>query len=250
MFRFFRHLRKNLTGNHQVRRYLFYAIGEIALVVIGILLALQIDTWNEERELRKKELLYLKEIRTNLEDDLNNVVYSIDFNRRKDSIIQVCLTTMLQAGSDEEAMRKILENMPVLAEFSVYTQNRVAFDNMLSAENIDLISNDDLRTRLSTFYSEANLLFGMQDRVRELTRIFVDNITPQLMNRESIQLLFAITNGFATAEDLDFKTNRMIFGDLFGMQRNLEFHTQYLLDYQEQIQALLDQIDGYVKPSG
>ena len=249
MFRFYRQLRKNLIGNGQVRRYFLYALGEIALVVIGILLALQIDAWNTDRIDRKKEVLYLKEIRGNLEDDLNNVVYSIDFNQKKDSIIQVCLTTMLEAESDEEAMFKILENMPMLAEFSVYTQNRVAFNNMLSAENIDLISNDSLRTRLSTFYSEANLLFGMQDRVRELTRIFVDNITPMLMNRESIQVFFGTSSELATAEDLEFRKNRTVFGDLFGMQRNLGFHTQYLQAYQDKIEALLNQIDGSLQRS-
>ena len=55
-------------------------VREIALVVIGILLALQIDALNTERLDRKKEILYLKEIRTNLEDDLDTIRYSIDFN--------------------------------------------------------------------------------------------------------------------------------------------------------------------------
>ena len=54
MFRLFRKFRMNLTGSHQVRRYLLYALGEILLVVIGILLALQIDAWNTERLERKK----------------------------------------------------------------------------------------------------------------------------------------------------------------------------------------------------
>jgi hypothetical protein len=80
MFRFIRQLRKNLIGNGQIRSYLFYALGKIALVVIGILLALQIDALNTERMDRKNEILYLKEIRTNLEDDLDTIRYSIDFN--------------------------------------------------------------------------------------------------------------------------------------------------------------------------
>ena len=249
MIRFFRQLRKNLLGNGQVRRYLFYAVGEIALVVIGILLALQIDSWKTERVQRKKELLYLKEIRANLDDDLENVIYSLDFNQRKDSIIQVCLTAILEKQSDAEIMMTIFGNMPVLAEFSVYTQNRVAFDNMLSAENIDLISNDSLRTRISSFYSEDNLLFGMQDRVKELTRLFVDKTTPLLMNRESINLIFGKPNQFAPAEDLDFRRNRNLFGDLFGMQRNLGFHTEYLQAYRREILSLREEIERFLGSS-
>ncbi|MEJ2585719.1 MAG: DUF6090 family protein [Robiginitalea sp.] len=239
-----------MIRNRQVSRYLFYAVGEIGLVVIGILLALQIDAWNKERTDRKKEIQYLREIHINLENDLNNVVYSIDFNREKDSIIQVCLTGMLQAKSDKEAMLKILGNMPLLAEFSVYTQNRVAFDNMLSAENIDLISNDSLRTGLSTFYSEATLLFGVQDRVKELTRQFVDNITPMLMNRETIEVVFGTPSAFDTAESLQFRKSRKVFGDLFGMQRNLDTHTIFLKSYEERIRNLLEQIDAFLSQQG
>jgi len=54
MFRFFRQFRKNLTGSHQVRRYLLYALGEILLVVLGILIALQVDNWNETRKTRNQ----------------------------------------------------------------------------------------------------------------------------------------------------------------------------------------------------
>ena len=242
MFRFFRTLRKNVIGNGQVRRYLFYALGEIALVVIGILLALQIDAWNETRTDRKKELLYLKEIRANLADDLDNVDYSIAFNRKKDSVISASLNAMLQAGSNREAMLTISRNMPILAEFSVYTQNRVAFDNMLSAENIDLVSSDSLRSALSAYYAEQNLLDGTQERVKQLTRIFVDNTTPLLMNRENITQFYQ-ENNFVSGNDLDFTTNRVLFGDLFGMQRNLESHNLYLENYKREIEALLHRID-------
>ena len=246
MFRFFRQLRKNLIGNGQVRRYFLYALGEIALVVIGILLALQIDAWNTERTERKKEVLYLKEIRANLEDDLDNVEYSIAFNRKKDSVITASLNAMLHAGSNLEAMVTISRNMPILAEFSVYTQNRVAFDNMLSAENIDLISGDSLRTALSAYYAEQNLLDGTQERVKQLTRIFVDNITPSLMNRENIARFFQ-DNNFISGNDLDFTTNRVLFGDLFSMQRNIESHTLYLQNYQKEIRALIDHINAFLK---
>ena len=55
----------------------------------------------------------------------------------------------------------------------------------------------------------------MQDRARELTRIFVDNIAPMLMNRESIQAIFGKTSEFTATKDLQFRTNRRVFGDLF-----------------------------------
>ena len=55
MFRFFRKLRENLLAKNRASQYMLYALGEIVLVVIGILIALQINTWNEERQNRQQE---------------------------------------------------------------------------------------------------------------------------------------------------------------------------------------------------
>ena len=52
MLRFLRHIRKKLMEQNKISSYLFYAIGEIALVMIGILLALQVNNWNEQRKNR------------------------------------------------------------------------------------------------------------------------------------------------------------------------------------------------------
>ncbi len=174
--------------------------------------------------------------------------YSIAFNRKKDSAINTCLRAMLTAPTNRDAMVVINNHMPVLTEFSVFTQNRVAFDNMLSAENIDLISQDTLRTLLSTYYSEKSLLIGTQERVKELTRNFVDNVTPLLMTRETIQFFFGIDSKFASGNDLNFTTNRVLFGDLFGMQRNIDSHIIYLQGYQETIDSLLVRIDRFLLP--
>ncbi len=59
MIKFFRHIRKNLLMENKTGKYFKYAIGEIILVVIGILIALQINNWNENRkQLRQQDLLF------------------------------------------------------------------------------------------------------------------------------------------------------------------------------------------------
>ena len=62
MIKFFRHIRRNLLETGKTGKYFKYAIGEIALVMIGILLALQVNTWNEGRKLKNEE----QELLTNL----------------------------------------------------------------------------------------------------------------------------------------------------------------------------------------
>jgi sensor domain CHASE-containing protein len=77
LFRFFRSLRQKLLAENRVGRYLAYALGEILLVVIGILIALQVNTWNEDRVQRSREVKYLKNIRLDLEKDLASLDYQI-----------------------------------------------------------------------------------------------------------------------------------------------------------------------------
>jgi hypothetical protein len=62
MLKFFRTIRKKLIEEDNVRKYLLYAIGEILLVVIGILIALQVNNWNEERVAVANEKILLQEV--------------------------------------------------------------------------------------------------------------------------------------------------------------------------------------------
>ncbi len=73
MFRFFRSLRQSLIGKNQSGKYLKYALGEIVLVVIGILIALQINTWNEGLVNKKKEKEYLNNLIEDLKTQENLV---------------------------------------------------------------------------------------------------------------------------------------------------------------------------------
>lgn len=68
----FRKIRQKLLIQNKFSKYLLYAIGEIILVVIGILIALQINNWNEYQKERTSEQLLLSEIRDNLKYDLND----------------------------------------------------------------------------------------------------------------------------------------------------------------------------------
>ena len=70
MIKFFRKIRQKLLSENKFSKYLIYAIGEIILVMIGILLALQVNNWNEERKQKQKEIVNLIAIKEDLEHDL------------------------------------------------------------------------------------------------------------------------------------------------------------------------------------
>ena len=73
MIPFFRKIRKKMADDNRPLKYARYAVGEIILVVIGILIALQINTWNADKEARKLEFLTLAELKKNIETDLESM---------------------------------------------------------------------------------------------------------------------------------------------------------------------------------
>lgn len=73
MIPLFRKIRKKMADDNRPLQYMRYAIGEIILVVIGILIALQINSWNETKKLQRRELTLLSELNSNLEINIRNL---------------------------------------------------------------------------------------------------------------------------------------------------------------------------------
>ncbi|MAU16125.1 MAG: hypothetical protein CMH46_11370 [Muricauda sp.] len=89
MIKFFRKIRKNLLSENKFSKYLLYAIGEIVLVIIGILIALQINNKNEQRKSENKIVSILKEVQNDLGLDIQKSDELIAYYKTKDSIINL-----------------------------------------------------------------------------------------------------------------------------------------------------------------
>ena len=83
MLKFFRNIRKTLLQEGKTTNYLKYAIGEIILVVIGILIALQINNWNENRKEEENLQNYLVNLKEALNNDIISLESTITFNKTR-----------------------------------------------------------------------------------------------------------------------------------------------------------------------
>lgn len=88
MLRLFSKIRNKLLVNRNISKYLLYAFGEIILVIIGILIALYINNWNQERQQAVKVEMIFNELLKNLETDILNAEEAIVLQEHKDSLIQ------------------------------------------------------------------------------------------------------------------------------------------------------------------
>lgn len=96
MIKFFRKIRQKLVSENKISKYLIYAIGEIILVVIGILIALQINNWNEYKKERAKE-------RVVLEDIINNL-------NRNNELIRNSLVTIKKIDNSSDVIISVIRN--------------------------------------------------------------------------------------------------------------------------------------------
>jgi len=97
MIKFFRHIRQRLLSENKISKYLLYAIGEIVLVVIGILIALWINTKNQEYAQQQKIDSILVKIQNDLLQDIHNSEWLIENYMRKDSIYDRMMSDSLTA---------------------------------------------------------------------------------------------------------------------------------------------------------
>jgi len=132
LIRFFRHFRKYLIQTGGFRKYLIYGLGEIVLVVIGILIALQVNNWNEARKKREELSILFKDTQEYLGSIGNWSGYFLDKYQNLDSII-----TLLNANS----------------EASFYRQN---------PEMVHFLFNDTIAFKVPVFYWVSP---GMRDLI-------------------------------------------------------------------------------------
>ena len=159
MIHFFRRIRQKLLTENRFTKYMLYAIGEIALVMIGILLALQVNNWNEHRKDGLKESQYLHNIKSDLEVDLSETK-----DLRADLVLRISRfktidTTFNVWGylGDEISAEMSLEN---IRPHHIFNRGR-GFKPILGAYaaikdngDIELIANKDIYSGILKYYED------------------------------------------------------------------------------------------------
>ncbi|NER09993.1 hypothetical protein SAMN06265375_101479 [Muriicola jejuensis] len=151
MIHFFRKTRKKLAEDNQFFKYTRYAIGEILLVVIGILIALQINNWNEERKSELRELSLLRELRTNLETNIQNLESDIVKQRNSIKYFDYILRLPVDRLPYSDSLPRSLSTASYAPDV-VLTAS--AFETFKS-EGLDLIKNDSLRREILNLFEVA-----------------------------------------------------------------------------------------------
>ena len=154
MIKFFRHIRKSLLSEGKTGKYLKYAIGEILLVVIGILIALSINNWNEDRKQRKEEIEILKEVKSALVYDLENAFPSLKnraISRR--NLANDLLETIRTGQEFNDSI-----NFIFISGGETFRPSYTDYKD-LESKGIDIIKNDSIKYGNIQIYYTHNVVF-------------------------------------------------------------------------------------------
>jgi hypothetical protein len=189
MINFFRRMRQRLLKKGNTGRYIKYAFGEIILVVIGILIALQINNWQQIQNDRSLENRYLKNLVSELQKD------SIALKDKFDKLVNQSETKnpfllMLKEGSEQDSLKSYFEAQwqPIYP----YTPLRSTFEEMKSSSHLNIIKSDDVREAIIKMYNAYENLKNDEDLLMENFKNLVEvlsKIIPDIYHPSKKEIL-------------------------------------------------------------
>ena len=151
MIKFLRKIRKQLVDDNKPFKYLRYAIGEIVLVVIGILIALQINNWNEERKENKQERFILQKLQIDINSDIINIDNQIRVN--KSNLLDFKKAAGILLNHEVGDISKFKDKISNVLNISGFNQKQTTFNNLISTGKIELIKNQALSDSIVIYYN-------------------------------------------------------------------------------------------------
>ena len=211
MIKFFRKIRQQSLTENKFSKYLLYAIGEVILVVIGILIALQINNWNNDLENKKIEQNIIQNL--NLEFKLNkeSLQVAIDFHKPR---LNCARDFMKLMGEPKHVLNKLnLDSLIALSiDYKEYVPSKVVYTDLISSGRLNIISSD-LRLLL---FDWSIALEGIKEAFKTADEISQTLIIPYLIKNASMKNIDSYTF-------IEWKEKSKLSTNYYKMFQDLEF---------------------------
>lgn len=184
--------------------YLKYAIGEIVLVVIGILIALQINNWNSERIDSNKEIIYIKRLEKDISDQVGELERIVDFYNFQIAICDSILGNYKKVYNFRQT--DSIEKKISFLMFSTLIQKvNTTFNELNSTAQLSLIQNAEITNSTIQFYQNIDgleqVILGNQEK------IFYPRVIPVFLDALNLNPEFFV--GPEKGHPTNFHTNEM-----------------------------------------
>ena len=252
MLRIFRSFRQRLLTENRVSKYLLYAVGEILLVVIGILLALQVNNWNELRKDRENERLIINSLRQEMQ--ANKEYLSARLNSYFKNV-NGCRNLLRLTGPDPPDLASDTFDSLVSAAVrtSVYNPASADLERIIGSEDFNLIRNDSLKSALRKYTVLLNFLHDHENWRAANARDFSDR--EQLGYNSTTIINYGQRMGWEELKGLEksrfhFDSARWLSDPIFekdiaNLLQILHYTKNRTIDVLEQLDAVQDLINQY-----
>ncbi|MGA8853713.1 MAG: DUF6090 family protein [Christiangramia sp.] len=166
MINFFRKTRRRLLLKKKFSKYLLYAIGEITLVVIGILIALAINNWKENQTVLKREQFYLSGLKEEFLDNkikLQNLMEVNQLNYQNSQKLAILLGENEKLPAEEDLSQMLYHSF---SYDLAYNPNNSFLKELINSGRLEDISNPDLRRKLTAWESFFQSLSNQENALR------------------------------------------------------------------------------------
>ncbi|MBU3822026.1 hypothetical protein KO566_08145 [Flavobacteriaceae bacterium XHP0103] len=230
MIKFFRKIRQELLNEGKTSKYLKYAVGEIILVVIGILIALQINNWNENRKSRQLELLNIEQLILDIQED------SIDIQNKINRLPKHLNSyTIIENMNKDSTYKKIFNKNLEFIERPFLQMNvkSNAVENI--SQIINGLTNNTMKRKLRNY---AQFYERLESQTKYVNEVIVEFGSPLLIKYPNISVsrnkIVKIANLFELSNDeAALGTIKLI--------KDHHANTLYMMkDFLEQNKELLD----------
>lgn len=248
MLRFFRKIRRRLLDEGHLAKYAAYAIGEVLLVVVGILIALQINNLNEERKEAVLASTYIGNLRQDMNSDLEtleSVLAALEFYEEEGFYSLNVIDGKIVEIDKVRFLKSLIWNN----HYQVFRPSRSTFDDLISSGNIRLIHNNGLKVALSRFYMQDDWTEQFGVRAKDtywyvLREELFKSVDPMFMRGFYESEYFPDEDASINLENIEVDYPALRQNELLkdGISRALSlrvWHRKELLDMRSQIQTIL-----------
>tara|TARA_R110002073_G_C9247922_1_gene562337 strand:+ start:22 stop:735 length:714 start_codon:yes stop_codon:yes gene_type:complete len=176
MIKFFRKIRQQLLSENKFSKYLIYAIGEIILVVIGILIALSINNWNQNRVNKEKENLLLRELHNEFIKNQEQFKYVIEGHEKGLKHINHTIA-QFPINPNTVNLDRLQENLGWIGIYT-FDPSQGVIKSLVNSSSFELISNPELRKLLISW---EDVLADYQEEENVASLFMRDVIVPRYM---------------------------------------------------------------------
>lgn len=205
MIRFFRKIRQRLLSENKVTKYLVYAAGEIILVTLGILMALQMNTWNENRKKQIQANIYLNELKNDVQFDISNLTKMIaDNQERIDNTEKIIYGFATKKELDKQETIEFINLHWPLTRESYFIPEKSTIRQIEASSHGNYITNKTLRDKLFRYFSTNDRNEKNQEVSTQLYQhnSWASDITKAvLISAENVEALYGST---LNRPELDF----------------------------------------------